>query len=130
MEIVKQHDKTNQEMNYVRKIKQDDYSFGVATQKYHIKNSTVPAFTDDATVPFDSNQEDLKAKIDSLMENFVGGEKAWKCKVCGKEAKRRTDIARHVETHIEGVFYPCNLCDAVKRSSNSLNAHVSRALKK
>ena len=99
----------------------------MATQKYHIENSIVPVFKDNAAVPFDSNPEDQKAKIDSLMENVVGGEKAWKCKVCGREAKRRNDMARHVETHIEGVFYPCNLCKAVNMSSNFLHAHVSRA---
>ena len=87
MEIVKQHDKTNEEMNYVRKIKIDDDFFGVATQKYNIENSNVQASTDNATVPFDSNQEDLKAKIDLLMENLLVEKRPGSVKCAEKKPK-------------------------------------------
>ena len=92
------------------------------------KNSIVPVLK--TVVPFDTNPEDLKTLIESMMKNIVGGVMAWKCKVCGKETKNKSDIARHIETHIEGVSYPCNICEAVPRSSNSLNAHMSRAHRK
>ena len=104
--------------------------FDATPKNYPVENSVVPVLTQEAIVHFKSNLEDLKAKIDSMMERDVAGEKAWKCKMCGRETKHRTDMTRHVETHIEGVSYPCNQCDAFKWSSNSLHAHVSRAHRK
>ena len=90
-------------------------------KKYAIENSVVPIFADKTSDP-----EELKATLDSMIENIVGGEKAWKCKVCGKETKDRRDMRRHGETHIEGVSYPCSLCETVTRSSNSLHVHMSK----
>lgn len=90
-------------------------------KKYASENSVVPIFTDKTSDP-----EELKATLDSMIEYIVGGEKAWKCKVCGKETKDRRDMRRHVEIHMEGVSNPCSLCEAVTRSSNSLHVHMSR----
>ena len=104
--------------------------FDATPKNNPVENIVVPVHTQEEIVHFKSNLEDLKAKIDSMMERDVAGEKAWKCKMCGRETKHRTDMTRHVETHIEGVSYPCNQCDVVKRSSNSLHAHVSRAHRK
>jgi hypothetical protein len=66
---------------------------------------------------------DIKAKIDSMTEKTVKGE--YRCTVCGKTRRDKTDIRRHIETHLEGVFHPCNLCGKVSRSSDALRVHVS-----
>ena len=72
-----------------------------------------------------SNHEELQSKIVSMMENISGGE--WKCKVCSKLTKGgQTQMKRHVETHLEGMSYPCNKCGKVSRSSNGLIMHVTR----
>ena len=48
------------------------------------------------------------------------------CKVCGKEG-HATDIKRHIEAHhVEGVSIPCNLCEKIFRSRNSLRLHISK----
>ena len=80
----------------------------------------------------ENKREDLRATIDSMMERVYGpgGEKAVKCKVCGRETKKRTQMARHVEIHMTGVSYSCNMCEAVKGSCNSLNVHKSRVHRK
>ena len=52
-------------------------------------------------------------------------EKKWKCTMCGKITKRKHDIRRHIETHLEGVSHPCNQCDKVSKSTNALMTHVS-----
>ena len=45
------------------------------------------------------------------------------CKVCGKEG-RATDILRHIKAnHLEGVSIPCNFCDKIFRSRDSLSHH-------
>ena len=74
----------------------------------------------------DANTNDLKGQIDSLMEKVIDGDNKWKCTECGKTSKDKTGMSRHIETHIEGISYPCNQYGAVKRSSNALNVHITR----
>ena len=106
----------NQRLQY-RKQKTDQ-ALEISVEKYPLKN-----FVEKKIIVH--NTEDLKTKLDSMIENNIGGAKAWKCTECGREIQVRRDMRRHVETHVEGLSYPCNLCDAVKRSSNSLNSHIS-----
>ena len=66
-----------------------------------------------------------------MMERADDGENNWKCTVCGKAMKGRDSLVKlhmrsHIETHIEGLSYPCNECGKVSKSSNALNVHVSR----
>ena len=75
-----------------------------------------------------ADMDNLKVQINSMMEKVTDyeGETKWKCTACAKVIKSQRDMGRHIETHIEGVSYPCHLCGAVKRSSNALNVHVTR----
>ena len=82
-------------------------------------------------VALDTNMEDLRVKLDSMMERVDDGEYKWRCTVCGKTTKGQTAIARqdmrrHIETHMEGLSYPCNRCDQVSRSSNAFRLHVAK----
>jgi hypothetical protein len=80
-----------------------------------------------------TTMEDVRIKLDSLMERSDGSENTWKCTVCGKATKgsdARKNMRAHIETHMEGLTYPCNQCGKVSRSSNALNLHVSRSHKK
>ena len=36
-----------------------------------------------------------------------------KCTVCGKLSKDRGNLKRHVEVHIDGLSYQCNLCEKI-----------------
>ena len=75
----------------------------------------------------DANMEDVKGQINSMLEKTGGeGGNFWKCTVCGKTSNYKQTIERHIETHIEGISYPCNQCGAIKRSSSAINMHVSR----
>ena len=58
------------------------------------------------------------------------------CKVCGKTSSGRahfgvkvSDMRRHIETHIEGLSYPCPSCDKICRSQNSLKHHKQKVHK-
>ena len=80
-------------------------------------------------VSAECNTEDLRVKLDSLMKRADDELHLWKCTVCGKSTKgkdAKTNMRCHIETHMEGLSYPCNQCDKVCRSSNTLNKHVSR----
>ena len=93
---------------------------------------TASSAENNAMVPVDNantSMEDIKPKLDSMMERVEGVDNIWKCTVCGKETKgvRAKILLRpHIETHMEGLSYPCNQCGIVSRSRNALHVHISR----
>ena len=66
---------------------------------------------------------DVEGQINQYMENLGPGNFA--CKICGKTATKTTNIRNHIETHLEGISYPCTICSKSFRSKNSLNNHKS-----
>ena len=77
----------------------------------------------------DISMEDIKTRVESMMERVNGADNILKCTVCGKETKgnrAKIVLRQHIQTHIEGLSYPCNQCDIVSRTSNALHVHVSR----
>ena len=60
-------------------------------------------------------RETMFEKVDNL----------WICKVCKFSSHKAGNLREHVEKHIEGVEYPCNLCGKIMRSSKSLRLHHS-----
>ena len=74
----------------------------------------------------DTNTEDVKAKIDSMMKRVTDENYKFKCNVCQKTSTDKTVMSRHVETHIKGLAYPCKECTKVFRTSNSLYQHANK----
>ena len=62
-------------------------------------------------------------KIESMIEKRVDG---YYCINCGNTSKKRDHMKEHVEKHIEGLEYPCNSCNKIMRSSNTLRCHKRR----
>ena len=93
-----------------------------------VKSSTVKTETT-AIVNIDedtaSNIEEIDAKI---AENIIRtNDNFYSCKFCGKSGvKARTDMKKHVETHLEGLSFPCQHCGKTFRSRNALQIHNSR----
>ena len=93
-----------------------------------VKSSTVKTETT-AIVNIDedtaSNIEEIDAKI---AENIIRtNDNFYSCKFCGKSGvKARTDMKKHVETHLEGLSFPCQHCGKTFRSRNALQLHNSR----
>ena len=75
------------------------------------------------------NIQELDEKVRSMMEKTGhltadGARKLYICKVCGKEGQS-INIKQHVEAqHLEGVSIPCDVCDKMFRSRNTLSAHT------
>ena len=63
---------------------------------------------------------EIDRKLEELTDRVNG---AWTCKVCGKTSKRKLHLGWHIETHIEGLSFPCSDCDKIFRSRNSLLFH-------
>ena len=45
------------------------------------------------------------------------------CTVCDYSSLNRTHLKEHVELHIEGLYYPCQLCQKVSQTKSCLRAH-------
>ena len=98
----------------------------------HIDNGREVAQVDKIMVPIPSEDE-VKEKIKQCIETDADGN--MRCTICGKEgvgAKRnvRWNLEQHIETHIEGLSYPCQLCGKTFRSRHSLNTHKSKCFQK
>ena len=95
-------------------------------------NLILPVDADKLVIPLDAKKEDIKAHLESMMVRAGDGDFKWICKVCGKSAqgknwaKSKFNMRGHIETHVEGLSYPCSQCDKVSRTNNSLQQHVSR----
>jgi len=69
--------------------------------------------------------QDFDAKNDESIMEKIGI--VWKCKLCGKEDKYKSNIRDHVEVnHTDTTSYPCSHCGKDFKSRNSLSKHVSR----
>ena len=76
---------------------------------------------------FDGNMDllELEQKIQEMTET---DDDKLICRVCGKVTtgrNKKQDIGKHIETHIEGLSFDCQLCDRTFRSRNSLKTHTS-----
>ena len=48
----------------------------------------------------------------------------WNCGVCGRTARRKIDIARHVEArHVPNLQVTCQMCDRVFKTRDSMRKH-------
>ena len=68
----------------------------------------------------------LAQKMLDLIQRSGDG---WHCTVCGKEAKRKDNLIRHTQIHLEGLCYPCNLCGREFSSKTKIDYHVYRSHK-
>ena len=72
--------------------------------------------------PQDINE--LEEKVNQYVEKLDS--KIFKCTICGKEASRSRNLKNHIETHLEGLSFPCGSCGKTFRSRNSLNCHSTK----
>ena len=66
----------------------------------------------------------LEKTIEENVFKDVDGK--WKCGKCPRIANHKVHIKEHVETHIEGLAFPCQDCDKTFRTRHSLRAHKNK----
>ena len=75
------------------------------------------------------HDESIEASNNEVEEKFqeliVVCDKIFRCTVCEKTMTHRGSMKRHLETHLTGLSYDCNLCGKTFRSSNILANHKS-----
>ena len=64
-------------------------------------------------------------EIDKRMrELYERTDEGWRCLVCNHTSKgKSSNIRNHVETHLDGLVYTCNVCSNEFRSRNMLGQH-------
>ena len=72
----------------------------------------------------DLTPEEIEAQTKELYQK-VDGEYA--CLHCGKTSSKISNMKFHVETHLEGLCYPCNICRKEFRSKNILRHHKQQS---
>ena len=70
----------------------------------------------------DSANSEVDTKFSELI---IREENMYRCTVCDRTMKVKTDMSRHLETHLSGLSYDCPTCGKSFRSTNSLNKHKS-----
>ena len=74
-----------------------------------------------------SNLEEVDQKIEELTDRVNG---VWTCKACGKTSQRKRDLGWHIETHLDGLSFPCNDCEKTFRSRSALDNHRRKFCKR
>ena len=61
----------------------------------------------------------------AIQENLERGDGVYHCRVCNYARKSKSDVKKHIETHIEGLSYDCSEpeCGKTFRSRDSLKNH-------
>lgn len=67
--------------------------------------------------------EETSGKIMDLYKKIDG---VWRCSACEYGNKMVYKIKRHIEIHIDGLSYNCDLCHRDFRQKNLLDNHISR----
>ena len=85
-----------------------------------------------AVVPVSSAEiSEVKKTVQQYIERLDGG--SVRCTICGKVNSGRDgkrNLENHIETHLEGLSFPCHLCGKTFRSQNASNVHKSRSHRK
>ena len=68
----------------------------------------------------DTSIEELNQLLAENMEKING---MYMCKICQKTSKDKTNLGKHVESHLEGLCFSCNECPQQYRSRDALRKH-------
>ena len=121
-------------------------SDGIAEAEEHFIHNTSQEYTENTSIQPKSfshvypknavslntaEKSEVDAKLMEILEPLDGGH--FKCRICGKDSSgmtaskdRKGNMKNHVETHLEGLSYPCQLCGKEFRSKQSLWNHSRR----
>ena len=72
---------------------------------------------------FIANNSEIDAKYEELV---MKDNEVFKCTVCGRTNKYRCNMRRHIETHLTGLSYECDVCQKSFRSTHGLATHKTK----
>ena len=69
------------------------------------------------------NYSQVRALSDKYIETKEDG--TFSCSMCGMSGSMKHVIQYHVETHLDGLSFPCSVCDKTFKTRNSQRVHLS-----
>ena len=96
-----------------------------------LKNETqaISTISNKGPVIINSDRFDSIEELDLEIQKYMTKRKEdgkYECNVCGRISGKRPHCSEHIETHFEGLEFPCNLCDATFKARNNLRGHKWR----
>jgi len=65
-----------------------------------------------------------------IQKQIVKVQGGHQCLICGKFSRNISHLKEHIETHIDGLIFPCNFCESVSRSRKGSRLHMLRCRNK
>ena len=121
----KSEEKTYEDISYKEEEEEmyETYVITADTEKKVTRKAKQQTHKISGTVSLNGNE--MKGNIKHLDYYDKLPDKSFKCKICGNTANYLTHIKNHVETHMEGLSFSCQICEKTFRSRNSLSCHKS-----
>ena len=121
-------DEVEEETQYDDQIIQDvNEEETMKMEKPREANDRLPGKKSLGLVSFNSSTSKEFKAVEQLDEEILRNEDGTlSCRICGKitsGADKKRNMRNHVETHIEGLSYSCNMCDKTFRSVKSFKNH-------
>ena len=70
------------------------------------------------------NIDHIEEKVSEYLEKVDTSN--FRCTICGKESNRSRNMKNHIETHMEGLSFPCGNCGKIFRSRIQKQNHALR----
>ena len=103
----------------------DDQESSAPKETKRTYTRDLSAFEDKMTIEMSSeDMNEINVKVQENFEKVSSG--VFKCRLCNKVCKQSIDMKRHVETHLEGLSYPCQQCGKTYRSKDVLRHHLRK----
>ena len=107
---------------------EDSFNNIVESENKYFQKSKQQVSKFDGTVSMNENgseSSEVKEKVAEYVEKSSDGN--YHCKICRKMCGMwLTNARNHIETHLEGLSFPCHICGKTYRSRNTYKAHFSK----
>ena len=102
---------------------EEDHDFIVTSQEQNPPPKNV--VKDISLKSFDANKSAVNSKFQELV---VKENNMYRCTVCQKtrHKSQKTSMKKHLETHLTGLSYDCQLCEMTFSTSNQFNVHKTK----
>ena len=109
------YEESNQNESRICKSEKNPLAKTSSRQSYRTVTNSLPKYDVGAMTT-----EEIDIKIKSMYQEVDGG---WSCLECSKIATNLSNMRKHVEIHLEGLSFNCNICRREFRLRNDLYKH-------
>ena len=120
---------SNDDNNYCFKEEENNHESYITNTESEEKATYKPRGTIkkvEGTISLNSNGGEVTDHDEKLLKHISKlPDRSLQCNICVYTAKHMSDIKKHIETHMEGLSFPCPICCKIFRSRHSMRSHKS-----